>query len=231
MTADLLGTLVGMIDFLDNHVGASTAILTAVLVLVTTFYAFQNWRMVNEMRRSRETGILPKLAVRFHRLGPATVSTEISNVGPGAAIHVEVELTYVALGEGVTSVTQRLRYPLLVSGESFDLFPPGELNGNLNAIPEAFRSIALKGSMTDAAGLSHRVDEEFTDLAEWRELLGQSKQRYVDPDRERKLASAFKDKLNSEMQSTTKDLSKIARATSAIADQFTAKVDDGPKPG
>jgi hypothetical protein len=46
--------LASIITSLDKHQGASTAVLTAVLVAVTVYYALQNKRMVGEMQRARE---------------------------------------------------------------------------------------------------------------------------------------------------------------------------------
>lgn len=67
--------------------------------------------------------------------------------------------------------------------------PPGELNNNLNRLPEEYGEIRLTGSMRDAKGNAHEVDEVFADLPEWRELL--SRERFVGlPERE--LAEAFK---------------------------------------
>lgn len=206
-----------VIDFLDKHPGATTALLTAVLVLITAFYAFQNWRMAVEMRRSRETAILPRLALGFYRLGRTAISTEIRNVGPGAALSVDVELTYIPIDESAQSESRRVRYPLLASGHYVDLFPPGELNDNLNHIPATYKSITLRGSMFDAAGNELTVKEEFGDLAEWRKLLGDAKQRFVDPSAERRLAEAFASRFKTETKSATSDLSRISASASAIA--------------
>lgn len=38
-------------------------LLTAALVLVTGYYAWQNHQMVQEMRRSRELSVAPKLVL------------------------------------------------------------------------------------------------------------------------------------------------------------------------
>jgi len=57
--------------------------LTAVLVFVTIYYAIQNRRMAQEMRRAREALIRPKLALDFHRLGPTAMTLGVKNIGPG----------------------------------------------------------------------------------------------------------------------------------------------------
>ena len=92
-----------LIDSLDRHQGASTAILTAALVLVTAVYAWQNRKMVREMKHARDATILPKLALEFHRLGPNVVDLAIRNVGPGAAIEIDVRTEWVPTAEGATA--------------------------------------------------------------------------------------------------------------------------------
>jgi hypothetical protein len=81
-----------IIDYLDDHAGAFTALLTAVLIAVTTYYAAQNRRMVKEMAATRELSILPKLALEFLRLGPTAMDVLVKNVGPGPALDIEVRL-------------------------------------------------------------------------------------------------------------------------------------------
>jgi len=96
-----------VLDFLDQHAGAFAALLTLVLIAVTAYYAFQNRRMVKEMERTRELSLLPRLALEFHRLGSATVTLSICNVGPGAALDVDVRMVYEPVqqrGAGVAEV-------------------------------------------------------------------------------------------------------------------------------
>jgi hypothetical protein len=97
--ADLFGSL-------DRHQGASTAILTAALVAVTVFYAWQNRKMVGEMKKARDATILPKLALDLHALGPTVFDLAIKNVGPGAALDIDVQTD----GCQWTSLLLRLAY-------------------------------------------------------------------------------------------------------------------------
>jgi hypothetical protein len=48
-----------IVAFLDRHQGATTAVLTLVLVLVTSYYAYQNRKMAIEMKHAREAAIRP----------------------------------------------------------------------------------------------------------------------------------------------------------------------------
>jgi hypothetical protein len=186
--------LATFIDYMDDHSGAFTAILTAVLILVTIYYAIQNQRMVGEMRKSRELAILPSLALEFHRLGPNSMTLAIKNVGPGAALDIDVQMIYEPVAGGAAEREERRwRSNVMASGEAHDFMPPGELSNNLNTLTESFQAIRLRGTMKDAAGKQHTVDASFSDLPEWREVLGGAHQRWVD-EPERRMAKAFADK-------------------------------------
>jgi hypothetical protein len=68
--------------------------LTALLVLITAFYAWQNRRMAVEMRRSREALIRPKLAVDIHMIAPMYGVARVTNVGQGPAQDIDVKLAF-----------------------------------------------------------------------------------------------------------------------------------------
>ena len=205
-----------MLHFLDDHQGAAVALLTAALVFVTTYYAFQNRQMVVEMRRSRNLSILPKLALEFHRLGPTTVTLAVSNVGPGAALAIDIKMTWEPLDRG-KRVERRWRRNVLAPGEQADFMPPGSLNGNMDSLPSLYKRVRLQGSLVDAAGGRHKVDEVFDELAEWREILSDAHQRYVADDPERRTAEALANKFGSPMKELASSTREIARAISRPA--------------
>jgi hypothetical protein len=118
--------LATVIDYLDRHSGASTALLTFALVLVTIYYAAQNWRMVGEMGKTRALAILPKLAVEFRHIGPNTMDVAVRNVGPGPVLAVDVELTFDPADAGAPPHARRYRQNLLVPGEQQVFAPPGQ---------------------------------------------------------------------------------------------------------
>lgn len=201
-----------IVDYLDAHQGAFAALLTAALVLVTAFYAWQNRQMVLEMKRSRDTAILPKLALEFHRLGPNVVSLAIRNVGPGAALDIDVRTEWVPLSTEDDAPGTRWRRNLLSPGEQAELFPPGDLGANLNTLPERFREVRLKGSLRDAAGNEHRVDEAFADLPEWRRVLEEANESWHAPEPERRMADAFQNKFQKPLKDLTKATNEVAAA-------------------
>ena len=210
-------TLATLIDSLDRHQGASTAILTAALVLVTAVYAWQNRKMVREMKHARDATILPKLALEFHRLGPNVVDLAIRNVGPGAAIDIDVRTEWVPTAEGATAPGARWRRNLLSPSEQVELFPPGDLNGNLDSLPERFKEVRLRGTMIDAAGTTHKVDERFSDLPEWRRILGDAHESWHPPEPERRAADALYKKFERPLKDLTNATNEVARAIRSLA--------------
>ncbi len=134
-----------IIDYLDEHAGAFTALLTLALVAVTIYYAIQNYRMVGEMAKARRATIRPTLAIEFHRIGPTAITVAVRNVGPGAALDIDVRMIYVPARDSGELVERRWRRKVLMSGEQYDFFPPGALDGNLNALPATYPGSTDRG--------------------------------------------------------------------------------------
>jgi hypothetical protein len=76
-----------VVDTLDKHSGASAAILTFALVVVTIYYAVQNRRMVAEMASARALTILPRLAIDFLHVGPAVAEVAVERRPRSSARH------------------------------------------------------------------------------------------------------------------------------------------------
>jgi hypothetical protein len=205
-----------IIDYLDRHAGAFTALLTLALIVVTIFYAWQNWRMVCEMKKSRDAAITPKLGLEFLRLGPTAMTVAIRNVGPGAAFAIDVRLVYDPIAEGDPTDEQPWRYNMLTSGEQRDLIPPGDLNDNLNRLPRTYKRIRLVGSMRDADGRRHGVDEEISNLDVWREVLEKARQRWVDANAERRLADELAKKLRGPLDGIAGQIGSVSVAITEL---------------
>lgn len=141
----------------------------------------------------------------------------VRNVGPGPALDVDVRLVFEPQpGGNATREERRWRRNLLAPGEQKDFLPPGDLNDNLNRLPREFQEIRLVGSMTDAIGKTYVVDEAFTDLAEWREMLG--RERFVGlPERE--LAEAFAKKFDGPLKALNQSVAGIASALHQLSEQ------------
>lgn len=205
---------VAIVGWLDAHQGAATVLLTLALVAVTTYYAVQNRRMVKELAETRELSVLPKLALEFLRLGPTAMDVLVKNVGPGPALDVDVRLIFEPLPNSETpEEDRRWRRNILAPGEQKDFFPPGELNDNLNRLPREYEEIRLTGTMKDATGKTHVIDEAFTDLSGWRSTLG--RERFVGlPERE--LAEALAKKFERPLDQLNRQLRDVARAIHAL---------------
>jgi len=206
--------LATFVDYLDDHAGAFTALLTVVLILVTAYYAAQNRRMVKEMAATRELSILPKLALEFLRLGPTAMDVLVKNVGPGPALDIDVRLIFEPRGGGnADREERRWRRNLLAPGEQKDFLPPGDLNDNLNRLPQEYQHVRLAGTMKDAANKTHAVDEIFADLPEWRDMLG--RERFVGlPERE--FAQAFANKFEKPLKDLVRGVDGLTRAVHQV---------------
>jgi hypothetical protein len=165
--------------------------------------------MVSEMRKARQQAMLPRLAIGFHRLGPTVITTAVKNVGPGAALAVDTRLIYEPSGDG-ERVERRWRANMLAPGEQHDFMPPGELQDNLNSLPATYAAVRLVGTMRDALGNTHEVDEIFDDLAEWREVLHGAIARWVYPDPETRMAHELSKRFKEPLARLTGEVHSIA---------------------
>lgn len=99
--------------------------LTAVLVAITGFYAWQNRAMVSEMRRSRELSVLPKLSISIFMLGPTYGVARLVNAGMGPALDVDLTIAFHRR-DGGTPVERRWRQSLMSPGEGHEFIEPDE---------------------------------------------------------------------------------------------------------
>lgn len=222
--------LADIIDSLDRHSGASTAILTGALVLITAYYAIQNRGMVREMQRARRATVLPKLALEFHRLGPTAMTLAIRNVGPGAALAVDVRIVWESITGGDTPET-RWRRNVLAPGEQADFMPPGPgINDNLNALPARYQAVRLIGTCTDAAGTTHAVSEAFEDLPGWRGVLHDAHQRWVAADPERRLAEELAKRFEPPLRDIQRSVESLAGALTPAQNDVSDAAAKPPHP-
>jgi hypothetical protein len=215
-----------IVGYLDRHFGAASVLLTIVLIAVTAYYATQNRRMVKEMAKARHLSVMPKLALEFHRLGPTAMTVAIRNVGLGAALELDVRLGYEPVPGRATREERRWRRNVLAPGEQKDFLPPGNLDGNSNTLTANFSSIRLTGSMKDALGNEHSVDESFDDLAEWRQVLADAHQRWVAADPERRAADELGKKFDGPLKAIVRAIDGLARALHDVGERSKG---DGPE--
>ena len=149
------------------------AALTAVLVIVTGFYAWQTRRTVDELRKARAVAVRPHLALRLHEVDPTVTFVQVINVGSGPALDVEVEVRFVALSDTSEAVeSSMIQEPAMAPGEFLDAIPmgPGQQVLNTAALAARVARIELRGTMVDAFGTPYPVEDTLTDLAAWRSV-------------------------------------------------------------
>ncbi len=71
--------------------------LTFALIVLTAVYAFHTQRMVQDGADARADDPA-KLALSVHKLRPTAVNISVRNVGPGAAVDVDVQLICEPVG-------------------------------------------------------------------------------------------------------------------------------------
>lgn len=159
----------------------TTVVLTAVLVAVTAFYAWQTYRMAAEMRQDRRERATPRVVVDLRSEGAGFVPPSVVNVGLGPALDLDVTMTYVARDSadltGIGYVTRRWRSRLVAPGERHRFSPPTDAVGQplyMDRVSELFRAVQLNGTCRASFGETLQIDEEVGDLAEVWELAQQS---------------------------------------------------------
>jgi hypothetical protein len=139
-----------------------------VLVLVTTYYAWQTRQMVGEMRSARLLSLLPKLALDIEMIGPTFGDVVVRNVGPGAAVEADLVLTFEAASPGDKEERRWLAH-VITPGEKHE-FLPGDGIRSMDALVAKHPTIALSGTVRDARGQTHNVDERIDVAEAWRRL-------------------------------------------------------------
>lgn len=160
------------------------AVLTLALVVITGYYAWQNRQMVDEMRLARKAGARPHLALCFEPLGPMNVMVGLVNLGPGAALSIDLTIVFHPReGSDFSGETRRWRGELLAAGAQRDFFVPDSTGKmmSIQRLAEAVDRIEMAGTMLDVLGVEHAIRGEIGALDEWDELLRNAHERYKEP--------------------------------------------------
>lgn len=201
--------------------------LTAALVVITGYYAWQNRRMVAEMSATRALTVLPKLALKWHGVGPTVAFVEIVNVGPGPALDVDAEVVFVPkAGGGAAEDRRRWQTNLVVPGEGVQLLTQDQAGGgilDMEAIAARYARIELRGTAYDAIGNAHTLQDSLADIAAWREVQKDAFVRWQHPDAERRLAEA----LAREFKKPVTDAAKSLRESAAVMREQLRRVGNG----
>jgi hypothetical protein len=198
-------------------------IAVVVLVVVTSYYAWQTKQMAIEMRRARLLSLLPKLVLDIAMPGPTFGLVVVRNVGTGPALEADLRLGF----EGTTEAEREERFWLahvIAPGENHEFLPPQAVN-SLDDLAAQHPVITLRGSHLDALGQSHAVDERM-DVAELAVRLKTVLHRWEEtPER----------KMVRELEKSRTELGKITRHLSALAAVAQSwrrgQEEDRPSPG
>lgn len=188
---------------------SAIAILTLALVLITGYYAWQNRNMVNEMRLAREASARPHLALCFEPLGPMNVMVGLINLGPGAALSIDLTIVFHSReGSDFSGQSRRWRGELLAPGAQRDFFLPDSAGGmmSIQQLAAAVDRIAMTGTMLDVLGVEHPISGEIGALDEWDELLRNAHERYKEPS----------------LEKLVKEPAKLSKAVDKAASKWTA---------
>jgi hypothetical protein len=158
-------------------------ILTGLLAAAALVYAgFAGWAAW-EMRETRRLSIRPKLALQVLPHGLNHGHLALTNLGPGAALEVDVMLTFEPLGE-----SRPWRTDILVPGERAEfMFPSPAVDAppfNFADLERENVRVLLEGSARDVGWNKHAVRDE-VDASAWSSTVERSRQLYVKPPMQR----------------------------------------------
>ncbi|HYP24650.1 MAG TPA: hypothetical protein VEV43_13855 [Actinomycetota bacterium] len=137
----------------------ATEILTGALVVITAYYAWQNLRMVQEMRAARVAAIQPRLVPTVEHLPAGHANLRVINVGPGAALDVDIHLKLDPGGPDIHYTTS-----VIPAGEFHDFMIPSDGGADsvitqLDVITATWELFRLTGTCRDVSGAPQSVDE------------------------------------------------------------------------
>jgi hypothetical protein len=141
-----------------------------VLVLVTTYYAWQTRQMAIEMRAARLLSLFPKLVLDVEMIGPTYGDVVVRNVGPGAAVDADLTLTFEA-GNAGDAEDRRWLAHVIAPGEKHEFLPTRGI-GSMDDLVAKHPTIALSGTLRDALGQVHTVAERIDAAEAWSRLQG-----------------------------------------------------------
>jgi hypothetical protein len=161
------------------------ALLASIVLIVVTFaYVVLTGDMVREARQARLDAVRPALGIRIDSVGPVNSLVAVASVGQGAAIDVDITITYHPDKPGGHTHSVRWRTPLMAPGQ-FAQFMPKDQNGvvqlNTQTLVGMFSKVTVTGTIKDAGGTTHPVDLTLDDVPGWQQLLASSSQRYLEP--------------------------------------------------
>lgn len=194
--------------------------LTAALVLITAYYAWQTNRMAEEMRKTRAMSVLPKLALKWHAVGPEHTFIRIASVGPGAALDVDVEVVFVPKKDDVEEIRRRVQVSLMTPGDFEDVMPIRTTQDqqimDTATLAASFDRIEMDGTLKDVVENEHPANDALSDLGDWLRIRKDALLSWRHPDLERRLAKEMAGQFE-------KPLGKLVKAVDQIRQELRAR--------
>lgn len=189
----------------------ATLLLTAVLVVVTAYYAIQTQLMVREMRDARRLSVRPKLAIDLDPIGPGFALVKVLNVGAGACVDADLTFDFIARpGSSRSSQSRRWRMNFIAPGERHRFFPPlddKEQPLDIDPFTAEYAKVRLTGSVRDVLGETLTIDEEIRDLKERWEFQ----------------KAAWHARETNQLKELTKEVGKVQQAIGQVARRWKSK--------
>lgn len=184
----------------------STIILatsTAVLVIVTGYYAKQTKNTVDVLKRTAELSVRPHLKGTFQQIGPVAGDLKIQNVGNGPANRIELSYWIDSKDETKRNWTK----PLLMPNDSDEFFIPK--NENQPAFDNVYfednqTTIRITGKYFDILDNEYKIDDSI-DVTAYVKQWKKTSVRYKE----------------SPEQEISKSIEKIARSVDDLGREVT----------
>jgi hypothetical protein len=146
-------------------------VASIVLVVVTTLYSGFTLLAVIETRRTRKQQVRPALALDLVTVEQSRyVEVGIVNVGQGAALDVDLELSFYR-NDGGEPVCRRFTWPLIRPGQTHQFAPPdvdGKRRPNLEIWAPVYPRVTLSGTVRDQLDKPHDIDLTVPHVADLR---------------------------------------------------------------
>jgi hypothetical protein len=141
-------------------------IVTAILAILTGFYAFQTKKTVDVLEKTARMEFLPKIKGHLHMIGPVHIDFRVSNVGKGPASNVRVNFRVI----GQQTVVREWTQPLMKPNEFQDFFVPineeNQTESNIPFFQNNQTTIELNATYRDILGTDHS-STEIIDVSEF----------------------------------------------------------------
>jgi hypothetical protein len=183
------------------------AVLTAVLVVLTGYYAWQTRAMVTEMRNARQLSLRPKIVLDVELLGPTFGVIVLANVGAGAALNADLTLRFHR-PDGEVGDERRWLEHVIAPGERHQFLPPEGVD-YMDGFAEIYPRVAVEGAITDVFDERIAVTGEVFIAKAW-DHLKKANRRFDRPALERLVREA--EEIRKAFEKAVAELRRLAEA-------------------